>query len=301
MLTLVVFFFVGLSFAANLPPSYQNITFLTEEFARAKPLIQNLIKSGGVRGPILVRLAWHDAGTYCKYCSRMGGPHALMRFPEQNADPADAGLYTARDPLNTIYNATTGGFNDTITLADFWQFGALVALEYMNGPHVPFRPGREDWDEDQLTPYDRLPDGSFAFPDFPNTAQYVRDIFYRMGFNDTEIVILIGGHTLGQCHSQWSGFFGPWTPDPETFDNDFYAELVTDPWEVTSGTQQYYDTKIPSLMMLQTDLSLVHDPIFLSSVKKYANDQQSWFKDFSVTFQKLQENGVTTLLPLIDW
>jgi len=301
MFTLAVFFFVGLSFAANLPPSYKNITFLTEEFARAKPLIQNLIKSGAVRGPIVVRLAWHDAGTYCRYCSRMGGPHALMRFSEQNSDPADAGLYTARDPLNTIYNATIRGFNETITLADFWQFSAVVAIEYMNGPHIPFRPGREDWGEDQLTPYDRLPDGSFSFPDFPNTAQYVRDIFYRMGFNDTEIVVLIGGHTLGQCHSQWSGFFGPWTPDPDTFDNDFYAELVTDPWEVTTGTQQYYDTKIPSLMMLQTDLSLIHDPIFLTSVKKYANDQQAWFNDFSVTFKKLQENGVTTLLPPIDW
>ena len=39
----------------------------------------------------------------------------------------------------------------------------------------------------------------------------MRDIFYRMGFNDQEIVALIGAHTLGECHKDRSGFVGPWT------------------------------------------------------------------------------------------
>jgi cytochrome c peroxidase len=191
----------------------------------------------------------------------------------------------------------------TITLADFWQFAALVAIEQMNGPHIPFRPGREDWDPSEITPYDRLPDGAFEFgpSNFGSTAEYVRDIFYRMGFNDTEIVVLIGAHTLGECHAEWTGFFGPWTPDPNIFDNDFYEELVNDPFQVTPNSNQYYDTKNTNLMMLQTDLALVNDPVFTPIVKKYAINQAAWFKDFAAIFPKLQEAGVTTLLSPINW
>ncbi len=42
-------------------------------------------------------------------------------------------------------------------------------------------------------------------------SQHIRDIFYRMGFNDREIVALIGAHTLGACHADRSGYVGPWT------------------------------------------------------------------------------------------
>jgi len=293
LIVVACFAFAGTS----LPPPYQNDTLLSKLFGEAKPLITGLISSGQVRGPILVRLGWHDAGTYCKYCSAPGGPHALMRLP-QAADPADNGLNTARDPMMIIYNK---GFNGSITLADFWQFGAVVAIEHMGGPHIPFRPGREDWEKEQLTPYDRLPDGGFAFPNFDPATKYIRDIFYRIGLNDTEIVILMGAHTLGECHAEWSGFFGPWTTNPNAFDNDYYTELINDPYTVTPGTNQYQDSRNEALMMLHVDLALIYDPVFLPLVKKYAKDEKAWFRDFSEVFPKIQEAGVTTLLPPIKW
>lgn len=40
---------------------------------------------------------------------------------------------------------------------------------------------------------------------------HVRDIFYRMGFNDQEIVALLGAHTLGRCYTDRSGYEGPWS------------------------------------------------------------------------------------------
>ena len=40
------------------------------------------------------------------------------------------------------------------------------------------------------------------------TAQGLRDVFYRMGFNDQEIVALSGAHALGRCHSTYSGYVG---------------------------------------------------------------------------------------------
>jgi cytochrome c peroxidase len=41
-----------------------------------------------------------------------------------------------------------------------------------------------------------------------DTVQHIRDIFYRMGFNDQEIVALIGAHALGRCHTEASGYWG---------------------------------------------------------------------------------------------
>ena len=42
-------------------------------------------------------------------------------------------------------------------------------------------------------------------------AEHLREIFYRMGFSDDEIVALAGAHTLGRCHTDRSGWDGPWT------------------------------------------------------------------------------------------
>ena len=44
-------------------------------------------------------------------------------------------------------------------------------------------------------------------------------------FNDQEMVALIGAHAVGRCHSDRSGFEGPWTFSPITFTNDFYKLL----------------------------------------------------------------------------
>ena len=46
-----------------------------------------------------------------------------------------------------------------------------------------------------------------------------RERFARMGFDFRELVALSGAHTLGRCHKTRSGFDGPWTGDPLTFDN----------------------------------------------------------------------------------
>ncbi len=57
-------------------------------------------------------------------------------------------------------------------------------------------------------------------PDASQGADHLRKVFYRMGFNDKEIVALSGAHTLGRCHEVRSGFDGPWTHAPLRFDNE---------------------------------------------------------------------------------
>jgi len=76
----------------------------------------------------------------------------------------------------------------------------------MGGPNIPFLGGRKDAkDEKSCPPNGRLPDAS-------KNRAHIRDVFYRMGFTDREIVCLVGGgHTIGRCHTSRSGYDGPWT------------------------------------------------------------------------------------------
>jgi cytochrome c peroxidase len=57
-----------------------------------------------------------------------------------------------------------------------------------------------------VTPDGRLPEADKGNP--MATAKGLRDIFYRMGFNDQEIVALSGAHALGRCHENFSGYVG---------------------------------------------------------------------------------------------
>ena len=63
------------------------------------------------------------------------------------------------------------------------------------------------------------------------TAAHLREIFGRMGFNDQEIVALAGAHALGRCHADASGYVGPWTPTPTTFNNLYFTLLLNLKWE----------------------------------------------------------------------
>ena len=55
-----------------------------------------------------------------------------------------------------------------------------------------------------------------------------------MGFNDAEIVALSGGHTLGGCHADRSGWAGPWTDTPLAFDNRYFRLLLECDWKRTT-------------------------------------------------------------------
>ena len=51
-----------------------------------------------------------------------------------------------------------------------------------------------------------------------------------MGFNDREIVALLGAHCIGRCHVENSGYWGPWTNAETTFSNEYFRLLVEEKW-----------------------------------------------------------------------
>jgi cytochrome c peroxidase len=238
----------------------------------------------GSYGPILVRLAWHAAGTYDKNDTKQpgGSEGATMRFGPEGDHGANAGLAVARNLLEPIKRKYPG-----ITYADLWSLAGVVAIETLGGPTIKWRPGRSDKEDgSHCTPDARLPDADKG-------ADHVRKIFNRMGFNDREIVALIGAHAIGRCHPDRSGYSGPWTHSPTVFSNDFYVQLLNNTWtkKKWNGPEQYEDPS-GKLMMLPADLALIKDPEFKKIVEEFANDESKFFKEFASAFQKLEENGV---------
>ncbi|KAL4953872.1 heme peroxidase [Aspergillus filifer] len=244
----------------------------------------------GSAGPVFVRLAWHSSGTYDVESDTGGSNGAGMRYEAEGGDPANAGLQFGRAFLEPVKEK-----HPWITYSDLWTLAGVVAVAEMGGPEIDWAPGRTDHvDDSKVPPRGRLPDGAQG-------ADHLRFIFYRMGFNDQEIVALAGGHNLGRCHTDRSGFEGPWVNNPTRFSNQFFKLLLNLEWKpkkLENGVSQFVyidpdaEESDEPLMMLPTDIALRDDPSFRPWVEKYAKDKDLFFDHFAKAFAKLIELGI---------
>ncbi|KAI9753289.1 MAG: heme peroxidase [Lichina confinis] len=261
-------------------PTREDYQRVYDEVARR--LEENDEYDDGSFGPVIVRLAWHCSGTYDKETGTGGSDGATMRFAPENDHGANAGLKAARDFLDPVKEKFPW-----ISYSDLWTLAGVAAIQEMQGPAIPWRPGRNDRDAAACTPDGRLPDAT-------KEQSHLRAIFGRMGFDDREIVALSGAHALGRCHTDRSGFTGPWTFSPTVVTNDYYKLLLDEKWnwKKWNGPRQFEDSKTKTLMMLPTDISLIKDAAFRKHVERYAKDQDAFFKEFSDVIVKLFELGV---------
>ncbi|ORY12250.1 cytochrome c peroxidase mitochondrial precursor [Clohesyomyces aquaticus] len=261
-------------------PKYEDYQKVYDAVAKALEEHDNY--DDGSYGPVLLRLAWHASGTYDALTKTGGSNGATMRFAPEGDHGANAGLKAARDFLEPIKAKFPW-----ITYSDLWILGGVAAIQEMQGPKIPYRPGRTDRDVSFCTPDGRLPDAS-------KDQKHIRAIFGRMGFGDKEMVALSGAHALGRCHTDRSGYDGPWTFSPTTLTNEYYKLLLEEKWawKKWNGPHQFEDVKTKSLMMLPTDMALIKDKVFRGYVEKYAKDNDAFFKDFSEAVTTLFELGV---------
>ena len=182
----------------------------------------------GHYGPLLIRMAWHSAGTYRIADGRGGAGAGQQRFAPLNSWPDNANLDKARRLLWPIKQK----YGRKISWADLMILAGNVALESMGFKTFGFGGGRKDvWEPDQDIYWgpegkwladerytgDRElqgplgavqmgliyvnPEGPNGKPDPIAAARDIRETFARMAMNDEETVALIaGGHTFGKTH-----------------------------------------------------------------------------------------------------
>jgi catalase-peroxidase len=202
----------------------------------------------GHYGGLMIRMAWHAAGTYRIADGRGGAGTGNQRFAPIDVWPDNVNLDKARRLLWPIKKK----HGNRITWADLIILAGNVAYESMGLKTYGFAFGREDiwhpekdtyWGSEKewlgSTRYDGEsretlenplaavqmgliyvnPEGVNGKPDPLRTAQDVRLTFARMAMNDEETVALTaGGHTVGKCHG--NGDAKLLGPDPEAADVD---------------------------------------------------------------------------------
>jgi len=181
----------------------------------------------GHYGGLMVRMAWHSAGTYRIADGRGGAGGGQQRFAPLNSWPDNANLDKARRLLWPIKQK----YGQKLSWADLFILAGNVALESMGFKTFGFGGGRPDtWEPEELywgpegswlgderysgerelqNPFGAVqmgliyvnPEGPNGNPDPVAAARDIRETFARMAMNDEETVALIaGGHTFGKTH-----------------------------------------------------------------------------------------------------
>ena len=238
----------------------------------------------GHYGPLMIRMAWHAAGTYRISDGRGGAGAGQQRFAPLNSWPDNVSLDKARRLLWPVKKK----YGQKISWADLMVLTGNVALESMGFKTFGFGGGRVDtwepeddvywgpettWlgderysgDRELADPFGAVqmgliyvnPQGPNGNPDPLAAARDIRETFRRMAMNDEETVALIaGGHTFGKTHG--AGPEDNVGPDPEAAP----LEQQGLGWKSTYGTGKGADAITSGLEVTWTDTPITWDNSF---------------------------------------
>jgi catalase-peroxidase len=238
----------------------------------------------GHYGPLIIRMAWHGAGTYRIHDGRGGAGSGQQRFAPLNSWPDNASLDKARRLLWPVKKK----YGRNISWADLFILAGNVALESMGFKTFGYGGGRVDawepdddvywgpetiWLADERYHGDRELEEPFAAvqmgliyvnPEGPNgnpdplaAARDIRETFRRMAMNDEETVALIaGGHTFGKTHG--AGPDSAIGPDPEAAP----IEQQGLGWKNTYGTGKGDDANTSGIEVIWTPTPTTWDNSF---------------------------------------
>jgi catalase-peroxidase len=212
----------------------------------------------GHYGPLMIRMAWHSAGTYRISDGRGGAGAGQQRFAPLNSWPDNVNLDKARRLLWPVKKK----YGKAISWADLMILTGNVALESMGFKTFGFAGGREEvwepdedvywgpettWLDDERYTGDRdledplaavqmgliyvNPEGPNGNPDPLAAARDIRETFRRMAMNDEETVALIaGGHAFGKTHGAGDAALVGVDPEAAPMEQQGFG------WKSTYGT-----------------------------------------------------------------
>lgn len=270
--------------------------------------------------PILVRLAWHDSGTYDQRIQDFparGGANGAIRFGPEMHMGANAGLAKARGYLETF-----AAKYPNISWADLIQLASATAIECAGGPVIDMVYGRlavttpeecaGSKSREGFKDNAGLPDAKPPFGCGSSTpAEHLRNVFTKkMGFSDDEIVALSGAHTIGRAFKDRSGTcpFGYGDQSASKYTKSVCVvrkdgasgcgmgggAAWTRNWLTFDNSyfKNYKDAEQDSdLLWFPTDAALHTDPDFKPTFDLYASDQEAFFRDYAKAHKKLSELG----------
>jgi catalase-peroxidase len=245
----------------------------------------------GNYGPLMIRMAWHSAGTYRIRDGRGGAGSGQQRFAPLNSWPDNVSLDKARRLLWPVKQK----YGQKISWADLIVLTGNVALESMGFETFGFGGGRvdawepdedvywgpeTDWLGDERYTGDRElqeplgavqmgliyvnPEGPNGNPDPLAAARDIRETFRRMAMNDEETLALIaGGHTFGKTHG--AGPADNVGPDPEAAP----MEQQGLGWKSSYGTGKGGDTITSGIEVTWTPTPVQWDNSFLETLYGY--------------------------------
>ena len=210
-----------------------------------------------------LRASFHDVG---KWMPGSGVASGLLA--DRLAHPENLGIGKS---LATFFSPKS---LFQFSSSDLVAAAAQVTLQHCGGPKFNFTFGRKDSELASMAEF--LP----ILPDDRNdTYSEIKFKLGRLGFTNQDIVALVtGSHSLGGVHGKISphitnSAFIPFDSTPGVFDNDVFKALL--------------DGKC----RLRVDCGIAKDPELLPYVKLYANDQDAFFKQYAISFQKMVSIG----------
>lgn len=208
--------------------------------------------------PGLLRLAFHDAGTFCKSSQTGGVNGSIVNSPEEINRDVNDGLLKSVTLINCIKNEVP-----QISNSDLIAVAGAVSVEICGGPIIDVGLGRKD--VFVADPDNRLPDEN-------DNADQLKSQFERMGLSAKDLVVLSGAHTLGDAKDK------PFTDDRLQFNNAYFVNLQK--------------RELPQhLGRFKSDESLNTDAEMKSYVSLYATNQEQFFNDFKESYKKMTSLG----------
>jgi len=267
-------------------------------------------------GPVFVRLAWHDSGTFDvnikEEWPKAGGAIGSIRFEPEINHGANAGLAGAVKLLEPVKEKFP-----EVSYADIFQMASARSIEMAGGPKIDMKYGRVDaTSPEQCSPEGNLPDaeagpngkyggaGGTASTEDSTPNGHLRKVFYRMGLGDEEIVALSGAHTFGRAYADRSGLGAektkftdgskvmradgkeakynpggsPWVENWLIFDNSYFQTIPD-------------DTTDPELLKLSSDKTLFEDADFKPFAEKFRESKDAFFESYAKAHKSLSELG----------
>jgi L-ascorbate peroxidase len=379
-------------------------------YRRCRSELRKMMKENHC-SPLMLRLAWSDSATFdknAKYWPQCGGAVGVIRFKSELHHPQNAGLLKAIRLLSPFFDfyGNTISKSDIIQMAGAlaveitggpvikMKYGRMDAENFFEDPDAftclvseiyqisekerkKFS-GYKNTSENKEKggcPFsfgNRLPKATAPYPDgAPVPSVHIRNAFYRMGFDNKEIVALCGAHTIGRAFadrsgttSRESGYTGAtqyttaisqprgegkngvgmpggcsWTKNWLTFDNSYFKnefvdsrrdmfiveklqgvsensgndkntaaeseEIKTHEAAMKNPMRKNFNLgdrtpvaqglkrglRDPDLLWLPSDNALETDPEFQPIFRKYAVDQDAFFRDYARAHKKMSELG----------